>query len=448
MKSTLITNARIINENRNFTGHLLIRGQYIEKIWADTYPPSVPPQTEIINAQGKWLLPGVIDDQVHFREPGLTHKGDLYTEPKAAAAGGVTSFMDMPNTTPSTTTQALLNEKISLAASKSIANFGFFIGATNDNIEELKKTDPRTTCGIKVFMGSSTGNLLVDDPQALDAIFRLRKLPIAVHAEDDTIIKKNLETYRSRYGDDIPMEMHPLIRSTEACFQASSLAVSLAQLHKSRLHLIHLSTAQEISLLGKSARLSQKLITAEVCVHHLWFDDQDYEAKGSLIKWNPAIKRAEDREALIAALLDNHLDIIATDHAPHTLAEKDRPYTLAPSGAPMVQHSLPLMLQFHHQGIIPVERIVEKMCHNPAEIFRIKNRGYIREGYYADLVIVDPNDPWTVNSHNILYKCGWSPLQGTLLKSRVCQTFVNGHLAYDQGQFNESERGMVLEFDR
>ncbi|MFO7617376.1 MAG: dihydroorotase [Bacteroidales bacterium] len=448
MKSTLITNARIINENRNFTGHVLIRGHRIEKIWAEPAQPTITHNTEIINARGKWLLPGVIDDQVHFREPGLTHKGDLHTESRAAVAGGVTSYMDMPNTIPPTTTQALLNEKIDLAASKSIANFGFFIGATNNNLDELKRADARTTCGIKVFMGSSTGNLLVDDPQALDAIFRLRKMPIAVHAEDDSIILKNLEHYRSRYGDDIPMEMHPLIRSAEACYQASSLAVSLARQHKSRLHLIHLSTAREITLLEKGARPSQKLITSEVCVHHLWFDDQDYEAKGSLIKWNPAIKRAEDREALVQALLNDQLDIIATDHAPHTLAEKDRPYTSAPSGAPMIQHSLPLMLQFHHQGIIPVERIVEKMCHNPAEIFRIKNRGYIREGYYADLVIVDPSDPWTVNPRNIYYKCGWSPLQDTLLQSRVCQTFVNGHLAYDQGLFNESERGMVLEFER
>ncbi len=448
MKSYLITNARIVNENRIFTGHVLIRGQLIEKIWSDQAAPHYPDHTEVINARGKWLLPGVIDDQVHFRDPGLTHKGDIHSESKAAVAGGVTTFMDMPNTVPQTTTKDLLNDKISMASWKSLANFGFFLGATNDNISELKAADPRIIPGIKVFMGSSTGNMLVDNPVALDAIFRLRKLPIAVHAEDETTIRENLNYFKNQFGDDIPVEMHPMIRSAEACFKASSFAVQLAKRHKTRLHLIHLSTAREIQLLEKSPKSSQKLITSEVCIHHLWFSDQDYADKGALIKWNPAVKRAEDREALIAALLDDHIDMVATDHAPHTLAEKDRPYAQSPSGAPMVQHSLPVMLEFHHLGIIPVEKTVEKMCHAPAEVFRINKRGFIREGYYADLVVVDPEDPWTVNTHNILYKCGWSPLQDTTFRSRICQTFVNGNLVYDQGLFDESEKGLPLQFDR
>lgn len=448
MSNYLITNALIINEGVRIVGHVAIENQYITRIYAAGIPPIAPPNAQIIDARGKWLIPGVIDDQVHFRDPGLTHKGDLYTESKAAVAGGVTSFMDMPNTVPQTTTCELLNEKIAIAAGKSLANFGFFIGATNHNLAELQTVDAHLACGIKVFLGASTGNMLVDDPMALDDIFKIRRLPIAIHAEDEGIIRQNLEMYRKLFGDDIPMEYHPLIRSAEACYKSSSFAVELARRHRTHLHLIHLSTARELSLLEPPGPVKNKLITSEVCVHHLWFDDQDYADKGSLIKWNPAIKTEADREALVNALIDDRLDIVATDHAPHTLEEKDNIYTKAPSGAPMVQHSLPVMLEFHHKNIIPVEKIVEKMCHTPADIFRLKNRGYIREGYFADLVLIDPDDPWTVNPYNIYYKCGWSPLQDTSFKSRVTHTFVNGNLVYDNGIFDETVKGMALEFDR
>jgi len=448
MSNYLITNALIINEGSRTLGHVAIHDQLITKIYPASSTPPTSKDSQIIDAKGRWLIPGVIDDQVHFRDPGLTHKGDLYTESKAAIAGGVTSFMDMPNTIPQTTTRQLLNEKIALASDKSLANFAFFIGATNDNLSELQTVDTRLTCGIKVFMGASTGNMLVDDPMALEGIFRIRKLPIAVHAEEEGIIRQNLEFYRKQFGDDIPIEYHPLIRSAEACYKSSSFAVELARSHRTRLHLIHLSTAREISLLEKPGPVKDKLITSEVCVHHLWFDDKDYADKGTLIKWNPAIKSEEDRDALVQAVIDDRIDVIATDHAPHTLAEKDNIYTKAPSGAPMVQHSLPVMLEFHHKNLIPVEKIVEKMCHAPADLFRLRSRGYIREGYYADLVLVDPDDPWTVNPYNILYKCGWSPLQDTNLRSRVTHTFVNGNLVYDNGIFDESVCGIALEFDR
>ncbi len=448
MSNYLITNALIINEGTRTLGHVAIHDQLIAKIYPASAYPAISKDTEIIDGKGKWLIPGVIDDQVHFRDPGLTHKGDIHTESKAAVAGGVTSFMDMPNTIPQTTTRELLNEKIAMAGGKSLANFGFFIGATNKNLAELHAVDTHLTCGIKVFLGASTGNMLVDDPMALEGIFRIRKLPIAVHAEDEGVIKQNLEAYRKQFGDDIPMEYHPLIRSTEACYKSSSFAVELARRHRTHLHLIHLSTAKELSLLDPPGPVKDKLITTEVCVHHLWFDDQDYTDKGSLIKWNPSIKSAEDKEALIQALIDDRIDIVATDHAPHTLEEKDNIYTKAPSGAPMVQHSLPVMLEFHHKNILPVEKIVEKMCHTPADIFHLSNRGYVREGYYADLVLIDPEDPWTVNSHNILYKCGWSPLEDTSLRSRITHTFVNGNLVYDNGIFDETIKGIALEFDR
>jgi dihydroorotase len=356
--------------------------------------------------------------------------------------------MDMPNTVPQTITRELLNEKIELAAGKSLANFGFFIGATNTNLAELQMVDPLKACGIKVFLGASTGNMLVDDPMALENIFRIRKMPVAIHAEDEGIIRQNLETYRKQFGDDIPMEFHPLIRSAEACFKSSSFAVDLARRHRTHLHLIHISTAKEISLLEPPGPVKDKLITSEVCVHHLWFNDQDYADKGSLIKWNPSIKTEEDREALVNALIDGHIDIVATDHAPHTLAEKDNVYTKAPSGAPMVQHSLPVMLEFHHKNLIPVEKIVEKMCHTPADIFKLRNRGYIREGYFADLVLIDPDDPWVINPYNIYYKCGWSPLDDTALRSRVTHTFVNGNLVFDNGIFDETVKGIALEFER
>jgi dihydroorotase len=448
MSNYLITNALIINEGARFVGHVAIHDQLITKIYPVSSVPATSADTEIIDAKGKWLIPGVIDDQVHFRDPGLTAKGDLYTEPKAAVAGGITSYLEMPNTIPQTTTRDLLNEKRELAAGKSLANYAFYIGATNKNLAELNAVDTHLTCGIKVFLGASTGDMLVDDPIALDSIFRIKKLPIAVHAEDEGIIRQNLEAHRKQFGDDIPMEYHPLIRSAEACFKSSSFAVDLARHHRTHLHLIHLSTAQELTLLEPPGPVKDKLITSEVCIHHLWFDNQDYADKGTLIKWNPSIKTLEDKEALIAALVNNRIDVIATDHAPHTMAEKDNIYTKAPSGAPMVQHSLPVMLEFHHQNILPVEKIVEKMCHTPADLFRIKNRGYIREGYYADLVLIDPEDPWTVNQYNILYKCGWSPMEGTSLKSRITHTFVSGHLAYDNGIFDESVKGMALEFER
>ncbi|MFA6128119.1 MAG: dihydroorotase, partial [Bacteroidales bacterium] len=390
MSNYLITNALIINEGVRTVGHVEIHDQIIYKIYPASAFPAPKKNTQVIDAKGKWLLPGVIDDQVHFRDPGLTHKGDLYTESKAAIAGGVTSFMDMPNTIPQTTTRELLNEKRELASGKSMANYAFFIGATNNNLAELHAVDTRLTCGIKVFLGASTGNMLVDDPMALDGIFRIRKLPVAVHCEDEGIIRQNLELYRKQFGDDIPMEYHPLIRSTEACYKSSSFAAELAHRHRTRLHLIHLSTAKELSLLENPGPVKNKLITSEVCVHHLWFDDKDYADKGTLIKWNPAIKSEEDKDALIQAVIDDRIDIIATDHAPHTLAEKDNIYIKAPSGAPMVQHSLPVMLEFHHKNLIPVEKIVEKMCHTPAELFHVSNRGFIREGYFADLILVDP----------------------------------------------------------
>jgi len=448
MNNYLIANAAIINEGRMEPGHLLIRHGIIERIWPSGQQPTLPDGTSWVDASGKWLLPGIIDDQVHFREPGLTHKGDLFTESRAAVAGGVTTFMDMPNTLPQTTTRELLNEKIRLAREKSLANFAFYLGATNHNLTELQGADPLMTCGIKVFMGASTGNMLVDDPLALDGVFRIRKLPIAVHAEDETLIRQNLDLYQKQFGEDIPVEYHPMIRSAEACYKSSSFAVELARQHQTHLHLVHLSTAMELDLLEDPGPVKDKRITSEVCVHHLWFDDQDYADKGTLIKWNPAIKSAEDREALIRAVADDRIDVIATDHAPHTLAEKDNPYTKAPSGAPMIQHSLPVMLQFHHQGIIPVEKIVEKMCHAPADLFRIDRRGYIREGYHADLVIVDPDDPWTINPFNILYKCGWSPLQDLTLNARVTHTFVNGHLVYDNGIIDQTVKGQPVEFNR
>jgi dihydroorotase len=448
MSNYLITNAVVINEGTLTPGHVAVEGQYISRIYPQGSFPHVKPGTKVIDAKGKWLIPGVIDDQVHFRDPGLTHKGDLYTESRAAVAGGVTSFMDMPNTVPQTITRELLDEKIELAAGKSLANFGFFIGATNTNLAELQMVDPLKACGIKVFLGASTGNMLVDDPMALENIFRIRKMPVAIHAEDEGIIRQNLETYRKQFGDDIPMEFHPLIRSAEACFKSSSFAVDLARRHRTHLHLIHISTAKEISLLEPPGPVKDKLITSEVCVHHLWFNDQDYADKGSLIKWNPSIKTEEDREALVNALIDGHIDIVATDHAPHTLAEKDNVYTKAPSGAPMVQHSLPVMLEFHHKNLIPVEKIVEKMCHTPADIFKLRNRGYIREGYFADLVLIDPDDPWVINPYNIYYKCGWSPLDDTALRSRVTHTFVNGNLVFDNGIFDETVKGIALEFER
>ena len=446
MSNFLIKNITIVNEGQSFTGHVWIKKERIFKISRETQIPDTPPGTIIINGHRKILIPGVIDDQVHFRDPGFTHKGDLYTEPKAAVAGGITSFMEMPNTDPQTTTNELLDKKLKAASKTSLANFTFYLGATNDNLAELQNIDREKACGIKVFMGASTGNMLVDNPRALAGIFSIPNVRIAVHCEDEATIKANLEEYIEKFGENIPIEYHPKIRSTEACYKSSGFAVSLAKKYNTNLHIIHISTAKELDLLETGIPHDKKKITSEVCIHHLWFEESDYEDKGTLIKWNPAIKTAIDREALIKAVIDDKIDIIATDHAPHTLEEKDNPYLKSPSGGPMVQHSLPVMLEFYHRNQIPLEKIVKKMCHAPADIFKVLDRGYIREGYFADLVIIDPNDPWTVNKKNILYKCGWSPLEGTTLKSRITHTFVNGHLAFDNGIFNESKKGKPLEF--
>jgi dihydroorotase len=447
MKPILIHQANIVNEGTEQTGSILVEGNFISKIYRDV-PSEVLVSAQVIDARGKHLLPGIIDDQVHFREPGLTHKADIYSEAKAAVAGGTTSFMEMPNTQPQTTTQDLLEQKYTLAASKSLANYSFYMGATNDNIEEIEKTNPANVCGIKVFMGASTGNMLVDNPDSLQRIFANAPVLVAVHCEDETTIKANSEKYKAQFGEDIPIQYHPLIRSEEACFRSSALAVELASKHNTRLHILHLSTTREMSLFNNQLPSAQKQVTAEVCVHHLWFSDADYARVGSRIKWNPAVKTANDREALFSALLDGRIDVVATDHAPHTLEEKENPYFKCPSGAPLVQHSLVAMLEFVQQGRISIAKVVEKMSHAPADIFKIDRRGYIREGYYADLVLVDMNSPWMVSPGNILYKCGWSPLEGTRFHAKVSHTFVNGHLVFENGQFDESRKGQRLLFNR
>jgi dihydroorotase len=405
------------------------------------------PGTIAIDARQKFLLPGIIDDHVHFREPGLTEKGDIYTESRAAVAGGVTSFMEMPNTRPNATTLEILEEKFVLAGEKSLANYSFFLGASNTNLEEIRKADPGKICGLKVFLGASTGNMLVDDPATLRAIFSGSPLLIVVHAEEETIIRENLDRCKAEFGVNIPAAAHPVIRSAEACYRSSEQAVQLATEYNARLHLAHLSTAMELEFLQQDIPLAEKRITGEVCIHHLWFDDRDYPDLGSLIKWNPAIKASSDREALWSAMLNDQIDLIATDHAPHLKGEKERHYLECPSGGPMIQHSLVAMLGFYNLGRITVEKIVEKMCHAPAIIYRISGRGFIRQGYAADLVLVDPDDPWTVDPSNILYKCGWSPFEGVTFRSRVTQTWVNGHLVYDQGKFDESVKGERLVFN-
>ena len=446
MTGYLIKNARIINEGRSFKGHLLINGKMIQSV-SET-PVSPPAGTTVIDAAGKWLLPGVIDDQVHFREPGFTQKADIASESAAAVAGGVTSYMEMPNTRPQTTSIAELDRKFELAALKSMANYSFYLGATNENLAEIRKIDPRNTCGVKIFMGSSTGNMLVDDLTSLNGIFAESPVLIATHCEDEVTIRKNTELYRQKYGENIPMKMHPLIRSAEACYKSSSLAVELAEKYNSRLHILHISTAEELGLFRNDIPSSEKRITSEVCVHHLWFNDSYYDSKGSFIKWNPAVKTEADRKSLFSALLDNKLDVIATDHAPHTLQEKQNPYLSAPSGGPMVQHSLVAMLEFAKNGLISPECVVEKMCHMPADIYRVNRRGYIREGYYADLVLVEPDTEWHIDRTNLLYKCGWSPLEGETLHQRVTHTFVNGDLVYDDGSLSEEIHSMALQFNR
>jgi dihydroorotase len=444
----LIGNASIINEGQEYIGHILVKDGIIVDIIKNDTNPKLIVYDRYYEAKGKILIPGVIDDQVHFREPGLTHKAEIYTESKAAVAGGITSYMEMPNTIPQTTTQKLLKEKFELAELKSLANFSFYIGATNDNIDELTETDPKHVCGIKVFMGSSTGNMLVDNPESLEKIFSQAPVLIAVHCEDEQTIKNNTELYKAEFGENIPLKYHPLIRSEEACFKSSQLAVELAKKHNTRLHILHISTEKELSLFNQSLNLSEKRITAEVCVHHLWFDEEDYEKLGTKIKWNPAIKKKSDKEALLKGLLENKLDIVATDHAPHTKEEKNNSYFKAPSGGPLVQHSLLVMLELYHKGKISLEKIVEKMCHAPADLFRVEKRGYIRKGFWADFALIDLQSKYKVDFTNTYYKCGWSPFDDYVFSSKIDKTFVNGNLVYDNGTFYEAIKGMPLRFNR
>ncbi|MDZ7607004.1 MAG: dihydroorotase [Cyclobacteriaceae bacterium] len=443
MKTFLIKNARIVNEQSIREADVLIQGERIAQIGNGIPAENVQ---KIIDAAGKLLMPGIIDDQVHFREPGLTHKGNIYTESRAAVAGGITSYMEMPNTIPNTLTQELLEKKYAIARNTSLANYSFYMGASNDNLEEVLKTDSKNVCGVKVFMGSSTGNMLVDNPRTLEGIFSKVDMLIATHCEDEATIQANMAKYKSIYGENVPFEKHPEIRSREACLLSSSLAVRLAKQYGSRLHVLHISTADELSLFDNSIPLAQKKVTAEACMHHLWFCDEDYEEKNTWIKWNPAIKSRADRDAILAAVLDNRIDVVATDHAPHTREEKSNSYFQAPSGGPLVQHSLVAALELYKMGKFPLTRIAEKMSHHPAILFDIVDRGFIREGYFADLVLVDPDSPWTVNSSNILYKCGWSPFDGQQFSSSVTHTFVSGHLAYENGRFDESVRGQRLTF--
>jgi dihydroorotase len=444
MSKVLIKSATIVNEGKQFVGDVLIIDGKINKIGSDLSDSSA----KEINAEGKFLLPGCIDDQVHFREPGLTHKAEIYTEAKAAIAGGITSFMEMPNTVPNTLTQDLLADKYAIASQRSLANYSFFMGAGNDNIDEVLKTDPKNVCGIKVFMGSSTGNMLVDNEKTLEGIFKNAPMLVATHCEDEATIRRNMELFSQKYGENITPKMHPLIRNEEACYLSSSFAVELAKKHQTRLHILHISTGKETHLFSNDIPLSDKKITAEACIHHLWFNDQDYLTKGNWIKWNPAVKTANDQNEILKALLDDRIDVIATDHAPHTISEKEQSYLKAPSGGPLVQHALNAMLEFYHQGKISLEKIVEKMAHNVAVCFQIDKRGFIREGYWADLVLVDLNQKSEVNRNNVLSKCGWSPFEGQTFHSQISHTFVNGNLVYENGKFNESVKGKRLTFDR
>lgn len=439
----LLRNGLIINEGKQFQGDILIKNGRIEKIGTQL---SITEKAEEINCEGKYILPGCIDDQVHFREPGLTHKANIFTESRAAVAGGITSFMEMPNTVPNTLTQTLLEEKYQIAAGSSLANYSFFMGASNENLEEVLKTDAKNVCGVKVFMGSSTGNMLVDNEKTLEGLFSKVEMLIATHCEDEATVRKNLELAIAQYGDDIPITQHPIIRDEDACYLSSSMAVRLAKKHGTRLHILHISTAKETELFDNHLPLEQKKITAEACVHHLWFTDKDYDTKGNFIKWNPAVKTENDREAIWTALLDNRIDVIATDHAPHTLEEKSQAYSKAPSGGPLVQHALLAMLEKVKEGKISIERVVEKMAHAPAQLFRIEERGFIREGYYADLVVVDPQSTLSVSKENILYKCGWSPFEGTTFSHSVEHTFVNGKAVYSKGKLYELAYGSRLSF--
>ncbi len=446
MRTVLIKNAQIVNEGTITSGDVLIEADRIAEI-----APSISVKnadTKVIDADGFYLIPGMIDDQVHFREPGLTHKATIKTESRAAVAGGITSFIEMPNTVPQATTIDLLEEKFAIAAKDAHANYSFMFGGTNDNLSEILKVDKTKVAGLKLFLGSSTGNMLVDNPKVLEEIFSKTDLLISTHCEDEATIKKNLEQAIAIYGDDIPMEKHPEIRSEQACYISSSQAIALAKKTGARLHVFHLSTAKETKLFDKKKALKDKKITAEVCVHHLWFTSEDYASKGTKIKWNPAVKTKKDREGLWKALNEGRIDVIATDHAPHTLEEKDNVYTKAPSGGPLVQHALEALFEMHRKGYITVEKLVEKVAHNPAILFEIKDRGYIREGYKADLVLINPNAPWTVTKENIAYKCGWSPFEGTTFRARVTHTFVNGHLAYENGKIAKATNGERLTFNR
>ena len=446
-KSILIKNATIVNENNTFKGDVLIENEIIKKVAPSILVNDVD-ALEIIEAQGSYLIPGFIDDQVHFREPGLTHKANISTESRAAIAGGITTFIEMPNTVPQATTQALLEDKFKIAAKDSYANYSFMFGGTNDNLEELLKTDPKKVAGIKLFLGSSTGNMLVDNEAVLEKIFSSTKMIISVHCEDEATIRKNTATFIEKYGEDIPIRCHPMIRSEEACYLSSSKAIELAKKTGARLHIFHVSTTKETELFRNDIPLEEKQITAEVCIHHLWFSDEDYEEKGTHIKWNPAVKSQKDRQGLWDALLDDRIDVLATDHAPHTLEEKTNTYLKAPSGGPLVQHAIVAILEKVKEGVISIEKAVEKMSHNPAKLFQIEKRGFIKEGFYADLVLINPNQPQTVSKDNILYKCGWSPFEGTRFSSSVTHTFVNGHLMYNNGVFNDNMKGKRITFNR
>ncbi len=447
MNSLTIRNATIINEGISFRGDVVIEGEYIT--YAGPHSgEKIPEKAHIIEAGGLLLIPGVIDAHVHFREPGLTHKGDIHSESLAAVSGGVTSFMDMPNTSPQTVTTGLIREKLAIASERSLANYSFYIGATNSNLSEVLDADPSVVCGIKLFMGSSTGNMLVNDEPVLRDLFSKASIPLACHCESESVIKRNTAIYIEKYGENVPVEMHPYIRSREACYQSSHYAVSLAREYGTRLHLLHISTADELKLLSSELHPGFKRITGEACLHHLWFDETAYEQKGTLVKLNPAIKTRFDREALLKGLCNDTIDTIATDHSPHTAIEKNNPYFKAPSGAPFVQHALVAMLELWHRKLIPVETIVNKMCHNPAILYNIKERGFIREGCKADICLINPDDPWTVSKDNILYKCGWSPLEGTTFRSKVKMTIVNGTIVSDNGTINDEARGQQLVFSR
>ncbi|MGB5355290.1 MAG: dihydroorotase [Eudoraea sp.] len=444
MDKILLKNGTIVNEGVQTESDVLIEGERIVKIARDITSENAI----IIDVEGLLILPGIIDDQVHFREPGLTHKGNIFSESRAAIAGGITSFMEQPNTIPQTTTIKKLEEKFAMGKKSAYANYSFLFGGTNDNLEEIKRLDKNACSGVKLFLGSSTGNMLVDNEEVIEKIFRNTSMVISVHCEDENTIRENLEKYKLKYGDEIPIKYHPLIRSEEACYLSSSKAIALAKKTDARLHVFHLSTAKETALFRNDIPLEKKKITAEVCVHHLWFSDDDYESKQTLIKWNPAVKTKADRDGLWEALLDNRIDVIATDHAPHTWEEKMNSYIKAPSGGPLVQHALPAILEKYHEGVLTLTKVVEKMCHNPAILFQIEKRGFIREGYFADLVVVDMNSSWRVKKDNILYKCGWSPFEGQQFKSQIKHTFINGHLAYDRGVFSEERKAKRLTFNR